>query len=69
MADLTLPCYIEWDTQGNPRLIYEMAFALNDSGTLHGTDCPGERCSVCNELVEEGVKFCSNCGRRFINNA
>ena len=69
MNDMGLPCYIETDAQGNVRLVYELAFALHDSGELHGTDCPCERCSVCNELVEEGVKFCSNCGRRFIRNA
>lgn len=69
MDKLSLPCYIETDSRGKTRLVYELAFALETNEELHGTDCPGEKCSVCNELVEQGVKFCSNCGRMFIRNA
>ena len=60
------PCYIGIDTDGTPYLVAELAFPLRTNEELSGTDCPAEKCSVCGELVEEGVNFCSNCGRMFI---
>ena len=66
---INFPCYVRVDISGTPYLTAELAFALSVNKTLDGTDCPAEKCSVCGDLVEEGVNFCSNCGRMFIRNA
>lgn len=69
MADINFPGYISIDMHSAPYLVMELAFAFSTNKTLDGTDCPAEQCSVCGELIEEGVNFCSNCGRMFIRNA
>lgn len=37
---------------------------IETSLNLSGTDCPAEKCSVCDELFEEGSRYCSNCGAK-----
>ena len=39
---------------------------IDTNEELHGTDCPAWKCSVCNELFEEGVSYCSQCGAKVV---
>lgn len=41
--------------------------AYNTHKCLSGTDCPASLCSECNELFEEGAKYCSNCGAKVVS--